>query len=284
MALSITTFHFEMPLTAISVILVAGIQQTKGRIMSSGFAPAKECQVTTNTAVQAFWLQTLSQAKAFTRWVLDEISPWLGQQILEVGCGIGTYTTELAVGSRKITAIDMERAFVEEAARRLAQHPNVRLICGDATAADTPKSHDEAFDTVILLDVLEHIEDDVTLLARLGARLGLGGHLILKVPAMPSLYSPMDEAIGHRRRYDKTSLTQVISGCGLEVVRIWSFNAAAVPAWWWNGRVLKRRSPPQEQVALYNRLVPALRPLDRLARLFCGVSLFAVARQPAGQV
>jgi 16S rRNA A1518/A1519 N6-dimethyltransferase RsmA/KsgA/DIM1 with predicted DNA glycosylase/AP lyase activity len=73
---------------------------------------------------------------------IDEISPWLGQQILEIGCGIGTYATELAVGSRKITAIGMERTSVDEAVRRLARHPNVRLICGDATAADTPKSHD----------------------------------------------------------------------------------------------------------------------------------------------
>jgi 2-polyprenyl-3-methyl-5-hydroxy-6-metoxy-1,4-benzoquinol methylase len=245
-----------------------------------GVALNKDGPVTTDTAVQAFWLQHLSQADAFTRWVLDEISPWLGQRILEVGCGIGTYTAELATGARQITAMDMERAFVDEAARRLRQHPNVRLICGDATAPDTAKADGAGFDTVILLDVLEHIEDDRALLAALGARLEPGGRLILKVPAMPSLYSPMDAAIGHWRRYDKAALTAAVAGAGLEVVRIWSFNAAAVPAWWWNGRVLKRRSPPQEQVALYNRLVPVLRPLDRLARLFCGISLFAVARRP----
>jgi 2-polyprenyl-3-methyl-5-hydroxy-6-metoxy-1,4-benzoquinol methylase len=241
-------------------------------------------QATTDTAVQAFWLENLSQADAVTRWVLSEISPWLGQRVLEVGCGIGTYTAEMAAGSRQIVAMDMERAFVDEAVRRLARYPNVQLICGDATAADIPKSDDEAFDTVVLLDVLEHIEDDVALLAGLRARLGPGGHLILKVPAMPSLFSPMDEAIGHWRRYDKSGLSEVIAGAGLEVVHIWSFNAAAVPAWWWNGRALKLRSPPKEQLALFNRLVPLLRPLDRVARLFCGLSLFAVARRPAGQV
>jgi 2-polyprenyl-3-methyl-5-hydroxy-6-metoxy-1,4-benzoquinol methylase len=252
--------------------------------MRGGLALAKECQVTTDTAVQAFWLQNLSHAEAFTHWVLEEISPWLGQRILEVGCGIGTYTAELAMGARTITAMDMECAFVDEAVRRLGHHSNVRLLCGDATAADMPKSDDEAFDTVILLDVLEHIEDDVALLARLGARLRPAGYLILKVPAMPSLYSPMDKAIGHWRRYDKAGLAAVIARAGLEPVRIWSFNAAAVPAWWWNGRVLKRRSPPRQQVALYNRLVPVLRRLDRLARLVCGASLLAVARRPPGQI
>ena len=175
--------------------------------------------VTTDTAVQSFWLQNLSKADAFTRWVLGEISPWLGQRVLEVGCGIGTYTEEMAVGSRKIVAMDMERTFVDAALRRLGHHPNVQLICGDATEADAAKPDDEAFDTVVLLDVLEHIEDDVALLARLRARLAPGGHLILKVPAMPSLYSPMDEAIGHWRRYDKRGLTEAITRAGLEVVR-----------------------------------------------------------------
>jgi 2-polyprenyl-3-methyl-5-hydroxy-6-metoxy-1,4-benzoquinol methylase len=248
--------------------------------MRSNVVPAQEYQAATDPAVQNFWLQNLSKADAFTRWVLDEISPWLGHRVLEVGCGIGTYTAEMAVGSRQIVAVDMERSFVEEAIRHLEKHPNVQVICGDATEIDIQHVGNEAFDTVILFDVLEHIKDDLSLLTRLRSRLGPGGNLILKVPAMPSLYSPMDEAIGHWRRYDTRSLSDVISRAGLEVVRIWRFNAFAVPGWWWNGRVLKRRSPPGEQVALFGRLVPLLRPIDRLARLFCGVSLFAVASRP----
>jgi SAM-dependent methyltransferase len=186
----------------------------------------------------------------------------------------------MAVGSRKIVAVDMEQTFIDAAFRRLGGNPNIRLVCGDATEIEIPESTLGGFDTVVLLDVLEHIAEDVMLLERLRAKLQSGGHLILKVPAMPSLYSPMDEAIGHWRRYDKKGLTDVMVQAGLEVVKIWSFNAAAVPGWWWNGRVLKVRLPPKEQVALYNRLVPILRPLDRIARLFCGVSLVAVGRRP----
>jgi len=247
--------------------------------MKSSFAQTQEYQATTDTAVQDFWLQNLLKADAFTRWVLDEISPWLGHRVLEVGCGIGTYTAEIAAGSRQVVAVDMEQAFVEEAIRRLGPRPNLQVICGDATEIEIPMPNDEAFDTVLLLDVLEHIEDDVDLLTRLRSRLGPGGHLILKVPAMPSLYSPMDQAIGHWRRYDKNRLGDVIRRAGLEVVDAWSFNAFAVPGWWWNGRVLKRRSPPGEQVALFNRLVPLLRPLDKVARVFCGVSLIAIGRR-----
>ena len=140
----------------------------------------------------------------------------------------------------------------------------------------------QLFDTVIMLDVLEHIEDDIDILARLRSRLRHGGHLILKVPARPWLYSPMDQAIGHRRRYDKGRLCHVVRCAGYEVVATWPFNAFAAPGWWWNGRVRKRLTPPADQVALFNRLVPAMRPLDQLARHVCGVSLFAIARRLDG--
>jgi 2-polyprenyl-3-methyl-5-hydroxy-6-metoxy-1,4-benzoquinol methylase len=248
--------------------------------MRSSFAQVQH-QATTDTAIQDFWLQNLSKADALTRWVLDEISPWLGDRILEVGCGIGTYTAQIAVGSRRIVAVDMEYAFVQEANRRLGQRLNLQLICGDATEIDIPTLNDKSFDTVMLLDVLEHNADDIGLLRCLSSRLKPGGHLILKVPAMPSLYSPMDQALGHWRRYDKNRLSGVIHRSGLEIVDVWSFNAFAVLGWWWNGRVQKRRSPPAEQVALFNRLVPMLRLVDRAARLLCGISLIAVGRRPS---
>ena len=137
-----------------------------------------------------------------------------------------------------------------------------------------------AYDTLLLFDVLEHVQSDIEMLARLRPRLCPGGHLILKVPAGPWLYSPMDQALGHCRRYDKAGLKQVVTRAGYELVAIRSFNAFAVAGWWWYGRVRGLQSPPASQVALFDRLVPVLRPLDRFARHICGISLFAVGRNP----
>lgn len=238
--------------------------------------------VFTERAAQDFWLKNLSEADAFTQWVLDEIGPWLGARVLEVGCGTGTYTAAIADGHRQVVAVDMEEAYVEATLRRVGSRSGVSVICGDATQVDVPMPVDQTFDSVIMFDVLEHIEHDVDMLMRLRSRLGQGGHLILKVPAGLWLYSPMDKAIGHWRRYDKVGLCNVIRRAGYEVVAAWPFNAFAAPGWWWNGRVRKRLTPPADQVALFNRLVPVLRPLDRLARHVCGVSLFAIARRPDG--
>jgi SAM-dependent methyltransferase len=236
----------------------------------------------TDPGAQKFWLQTLSTANDFTRWVIAEISPWLGQRVLEVGCGIGTYSLEIAADTRKVVCVELEEAFVEEFIRRVGNRPNVQVICKDATLLDEWTPNLEGFDTILLLDVLEHIENDVGMLANLAARLMPGGYMIVKVPAMPSIYSAMDVAIGHRRRYDTDSLRGVLLRSGLEIVQIWSFNALAVLGWWWNGRVLGRVSPPREQIARFNRLVPAIRAFDRFGRLFCGISIIAIARRPIG--
>jgi 2-polyprenyl-3-methyl-5-hydroxy-6-metoxy-1,4-benzoquinol methylase len=238
--------------------------------------------VRTDTVIQDFWLHNLLKADAFAEWVIDEISPWLGRHVLEVGCGIGTYTVKFAGKSQMVTAIDMEQGFAEETARRVATLSNVQVISGDVTNVSDPLLDRGSFDSVVLLDVLEHIEFDVDLLRRLHSKLKVGGHLIVKVPAMPSLYSPMDAAIGHWRRYDKRGLVSTVRLAGYETVDVWSFNALAILGWWWNGRIVKRTAPPAEQIALFNVLTPIIRPLDKLARLVCGSSLIAIARRPAG--
>jgi 2-polyprenyl-3-methyl-5-hydroxy-6-metoxy-1,4-benzoquinol methylase len=83
--------------------------------------------VSTDMVVQDFWLQNLYDANAFSRWVVDEISPWVGNSVLEVGCGIGTYTLELAKLGKSIVAVDMEVPFLEAAKRRLKEFANVQL-------------------------------------------------------------------------------------------------------------------------------------------------------------
>jgi 2-polyprenyl-3-methyl-5-hydroxy-6-metoxy-1,4-benzoquinol methylase len=233
--------------------------------------------VSTDRMVQDFWLQNLNDANAFSRWVVDEISAWVGESVLEIGCGIGTYTLELAKLGKSIVAIDIEVPFIEAAKHRLQEYPNVQFLQGDATTMDLATGHG-GFDTVVLIDVLEHIEMDVSLLERFRLRLKPGGCIIIKVPAMPSLYCAMDQAIGHWRRYDRQNLSRTISSAGFQVIEVRPFNAFGVPGWWWNGRVLKRRSPPADQIALFNRLTPLFRPLDKLARHFFCSSLIGIGR------
>jgi SAM-dependent methyltransferase len=230
----------------------------------------------TATTAQDFWLATLGDAGRFNRWVFDSIAPCLSGDILEVGCGTGTFTALMALAGHRVTAVDINPSYVEKAKTRLAAQDRVTVLAGDATQM----SWSTRFDTVVLLDVLEHIEDDVGFLRRLAACLAPGGRLVVKVPAGEWLYSPLDSAIGHFRRYSKKSLRRVFEDAGLARGDERHFNAAGVPGWWLNGRVLKRITPPQEQIRVFEAIVPLLRVVETVARPF-GLSIIAHAVRPA---
>jgi SAM-dependent methyltransferase len=230
----------------------------------------------TATTAQDFWLATLGDAGRFNRWVFESIAPCLSGDILEVGCGTGTFTALMALAGHRVTAVDINPSYVEKAKTRLAAQDRVTVLAGDATQM----SWSTRFDTVVLLDVLEHIEDDVGFLRRLAACLAPGGRLVVKVPAGEWLYSPLDSAIGHFRRYSKKSLRRVFEDAGLARGDERHFNAAGVPGWWLNGRVLKRITPPQEQIRVFEAIVPLLRVVETVARPF-GLSIIAHAVRPA---
>jgi len=224
-------------------------------------------------AAQDFWLSNLSEADRFNRWVLSRFARHLGEDVLEVGCGSGNFTVLMAAAGRRVTGIDIEPAYVEAARRRLAQFPHARVSCGDATAAEWS----ERFDTVVALDVVEHIEDDRAFLARLAAVLKPGGTLVLKVPAGRWLMSPMDRAVGHFRRYDKRSLAETLRAAGLAPVSLTHFNMPGTLGWWLNGKLLGRTTPPGEQVKAFEALVPLFRAAEAVAPPPFGLSLIGVA-------
>jgi SAM-dependent methyltransferase len=227
----------------------------------------------TGRAAQDFWLENLGAADRFNRWVLSRFERHLGLEVLEVGCGSGNFTVLMASRGHKVTGIDIEPAYVETAQKRVAAFPGSSASVADATASE----FQARFDTVVALDVLEHIADDGAFLARLGAALKPGGKIVLKVPAGRWLHSRMDDAIGHHRRYDRAGLAETLRRAGFEPVEIGHINMPGVLGWWLNGKVLKRDNPPAEQVKLFERLVPLFRAMETLLPLPLGLSLIAVA-------
>lgn len=222
---------------------------------------------------QKFWLDRLGEAENFNRWVFESFEPWLNGEILELGCGTGTFTALMAERNWRVTAVDIDPDFVEIAARRLSGWTNVEVGCADITRMkDGP-----LYDTIILLDVLEHIEDDVGLLKSISERLRAGGRLILKVPALPSIYSRLDEAIGHYRRYDKGALASRLKQAGLIPGDMRHLNALGILGWVINGKVLRRTTPPAMQVDAFDRIVPVACRIERALRLPVGLSLISLS-------
>lgn len=228
-------------------------------------------------AAQDFWLNHLGQAQQFNDWVFSRFRRHLGRNILEIGCGSGNFTVLMAASGYQVTGCDIHAPYVAEASGRLAPYVGSRAILADATVMD----FGHVFDTVVLLDVLEHVRDDIGLLRRLREILPPGGRLILKVPAFQLLYCNMDRAIGHFRRYSRASLRRCLREAGFEIVEQGYFNIAAMAGWFLNGVVLGRTTPPEGQIDAFERLVPFLRRFERICPLPLGASLIATAAVPS---
>jgi SAM-dependent methyltransferase len=205
--------------------------------------------------------------------------------ILEAGCGWGVNITMLEEAGYAVTGLDISRRSLERLDRT-----DRKLIEADLTK-DLPVSA-RRYDVVLALDVIEHIDDDSSVVRRLGQLTKPGGYVILSVPALPELYSEFDEIQGHRRRYTYDTLREAIGGAGLlEVCRIF---------WWgqWMARVLGRRKsarrarPGETGAEIYKKylelppwpapyLMKAMFAIDHKRTLreknVTGTSLFAIA-------
>src|SRR5262249_24649389 len=131
------------------------------------------------------------------------------------------------------------------------------------------------FDTVICLNVIEHVEDDLEALRNIKAALGPGGRAIVLVPQSPELMGTLDEVLGHKRRYTPETLAAVAKRAGFRVQDIVLFNRVGTPAWWRNGRLLKRREFGLTQIITLNLLTPLFRRIDAILP-FKALSLIAI--------
>ena len=223
-------------------------------------------------------LERMAALSRYNKWILDRFTPYLGARLLEVGSGTGNMT-RLLYGCDLIVATDMERAYLDILANRFRRNPTIRVERLNLESNDFENLREYAFDTVVCLNVLEHIENDVQALERLYELLQPGGHLLLFVPADQKLFGTMDTQVGHHRRYSAETLETAIRTAGFSVRQMSYHNVFGRLGWWFNGRVLKRRHMPAAQARFFDLLVPILRRLEP-SNPRTGLSLVAVAEKP----
>jgi glycosyltransferase involved in cell wall biosynthesis len=224
-------------------------------------------------------LLRLSRAERYNRWMFNQLAPHLGQRILEIGSGIGNLTRYL-VGRELIVATDLNPRYLRLLANTFERHTRVHVRQLDLGDFDPATLADSRLDTIVCLNVLEHIEDDRQALRRLWETLVPGGRLVLLVPAHQRLYGAIDRAIHHYRRYERTGLLARLAEAGFATEHTAFFNRLGVLGWYANSVLLRRTRVPGVQLRLQNLLVPLLRVEAALSLPF-GLSLIAVGRKPA---
>lgn len=210
-------------------------------------------------------------AGAYNDWVFQRALPHLGRRVLDAGAGIGTFT-ELAAEGREVVAVEPDPEQLAILRERVAGQANVQVVEG------TVEDVSGTFDSILCLNVLEHIPDDRGTLRLFHELLVPGGSLLLLVPAHPALYGGIDRAVDHQRRYTKAGLSECLREAGFTVAALRLVNPLGAVGWFVSSRVLKREQIPAGPLRIYDKLVPALRMLDRVD-VGVGLSVWAVARQ-----
>lgn len=225
-------------------------------------------------------LELFSAATTWKGYFGRRVARYLGRDVLEVGAGLGGTTRVLCRGDhRHWCCLEPDKALAARLGESIASG-DLPACCEVRVGTIDDLGPAESFDTILYIDVLEHIEDDRAELARASARLRPGGHVVALSPAHQWLYTPFDRAIGHHRRYSRQGFG-ALAGVGLERVRLDYLDSAGLLASLANKLILKSAMPGPSQIAFWDRVLVRVSKLaDPLLGYSAGKSVLAVWRRP----
>ena len=223
-------------------------------------------------------LARLSRASKFNGWMADTIRSYCGSRVLEIGSGVGNLTRKLIPRDQYVVS-DINPLYLEPLQALSSDHPYLTASYCDVMDSSSFPRIEAGFDTVICLNVIEHVKDDIQAMTNIRSVLSENGTAIVLVPQGPWNFGTLDEMLGHYRRYTKQTLTRLAEDSGFVVEKMIQFNRVGTPAWFLNGRILRRRVFGLFQIWMLNLLTPIFRVIDRMLP-FPPLSLIVILGKP----
>lgn len=233
-------------------------------------------EVVGDTELQSEALEDLVSARNYRQWLCSLGEPHFGDDVLEIGSGLGHYASDWADMGAHITATEADPTRLAQLRARFASDDRV-----DVRELSVPITETGQHSAVVAYNVLEHILDDVGALRDFAGLLRPGGRVVLIVPAFPFAMSSFDREIGHQRRYTRNVLSERLTVAGLRVDICHYINGPGLLAWFVTCRLLGGRPREGALLTAYDKLyVPLERRVERRVRMPFGQSVFAVATLP----
>ena len=228
--------------------------------------------------------ERMGHLTAYYRWVLDLFGDDIPFPAADAGAGSGHFAALLRERGAPLLLLEGGADNLAMLAARFAGDGAVEIVDCDLNASQ-PLLASRGVRAIFSLDVLEHLPDDQSVLRQFHAALPSGGRLYIKVPSLPALYGPVDEASGHYRRYTTRTLRESIANAGFRVDLCRYMNLAGVPPYFVKSRILKKqdnfsRTFSREAIARIERAMPWIRRIDRVTGPPFGLSAICIATKP----
>jgi SAM-dependent methyltransferase len=223
-------------------------------------------------------LEAMSFAANYHKWIFEEFKPYLGDNVAEVGAGTGNFS-KLIISAyiKHLVAIEPSANMYPVLDDLFRDNNQVKTV--NHFFSDIYHNYENNFDSILYVNVLEHIENDQKELSYVYKTLGEKGHILIFVPALSWLYSDLDKKLGHCRRYHKQELTKIVQAAGFNIIKIKYFDIVGIIPWY-IAFVLLKKSISGCNVALYDKLVvPIMRKIESVINPPIGKNLLLVGRK-----
>ncbi|MBI3208859.1 MAG: glycosyltransferase [Candidatus Solibacter usitatus] len=223
------------------------------------------------------FLNNLSGTPAHLSWITETIRPYLGEVVLELSAGIGNFAGRLLARRQLYVAAESDPFYLHALENRFLRTPNVRMVKLDPNQPSSYAQFDHRFDTVLCLNVLENMDSPETAVAESAKLLEPGGRLVVLVPHGRELFSRLDETRGHKRRFSRDEIEAMMRKNGFHIERAHKIAKLGAVAWWFFGKILRRKEIGKLWLKLFDKTVWITRRLNFLAP-WGGMDLIVVGR------
>jgi len=222
-------------------------------------------------------LEVLTEARNYNRWITDNFFPYVKAPLLEFGAGIGNIS-ELLSSYTPLCLTDTDARMLAHLKKKFCHINDVSVDFLDITQPP-PEQLVESYQTIIGINVLEHIEDDEKALFHLRNVLKPSGRLLLLVPAKKWAYTDLDRQLGHFRRYEKKELGEKLVKASFQIEKLYFFNIIGLMSWILRDKIQRSGGLRPYQVSLFDTIVPILKRVEARVRIPSGISLIAIAQK-----